>query len=292
MKQFKQHEINRGFSKAAPQYESAAVVQREVADRLAERLAWLLIEPAVVLDLGCGTGLLSEALVGKYPDATLINIDAAFSMLCSNQATKRGHAVCADALALPLQTNSIDLIVSSLMIHWIDDQQAFWKEIKRILRPGGMIVFTASGPDTLHELQAAWASADPQYDHIHRFIDMHHIGDLLLKTGFSDPVMDKQEITLLYPSVKKLLHALKTAGVSNISENRRKGLLGKSRYKAFLAEFETFKTSENRYPATYEVIFGHAIAPPEDAEHTQGLDENNEVHFSINQLRRRLNDIS
>jgi malonyl-CoA O-methyltransferase len=253
-----------GFERAAHTYDEAAVLQREVGNELLERLDWVKLAPNRVLDLGCGTGMVSEALLKRYPKAEVIGVDIAFSMV--QQTLKRRHwlrkplGVCADVQALPFASQSCDLLISNVMLQWCNDLVPVFKECVRVLRPNGLLTFATFGSDTLKELRASWGRVDG-YPHVSRFLDMHDIGDALLAAGFRDPVVDREDKVLLYDQVKDLLKDLKAIGANNATQGRAQGLMGKQRLQALYQAYEEFRGVDGQLPATYEVIFGHAWVP-------------------------------
>jgi malonyl-CoA O-methyltransferase len=199
--------MRRNFSRAAAGYDAAAVLQREVATRMLERLELIRATPGVIVDVGCGTGYATAALLKKYRKARIIDLDIALAML--QIARKRApwlrkiYCVCADAAALPLADASCDILFSNLMLQWCVDPDRLLAEVRRVLKPGGVLMFSTLGPDTLIELRRSWAAAD-RYPHVHLFIDMHDIGDALLRAQLADPVMDTEHITLTYQTVREL----------------------------------------------------------------------------------------
>jgi len=250
----------RSFEQAASGYDRAAVLQQEVARRLLERLALMTIRPRRVLDLGCGTGQCIAGLMARYKTADVVALDIAAPML--NNARRRGRwlrkpdCICGDAEQLPLADNSIDLVFSNLMLQWCLDLGRVFNEVQRVLRPGGLLLFTSFGPDTLQELRASWARVDG-YSHVNTFQDMHDVGDALLRARFADPVMDVERLTLTYPDVWQLMRELKQIGAHNVTAGRPRGLTGRSRMRALVQAYEGYRC-EGVLPASYEIVNGHA----------------------------------
>jgi malonyl-CoA O-methyltransferase len=255
--------VRRSFDRAARGYDEAAVLQAEVRARLLERLDYVNLEPEVILDVGCGTGHSSRALKDRFPGARIIALDLAEGMLAETarrQSWRRRFArVCGDVTRLPLADASIDLAFSNLTLQWCPDPDVAFAELRRVLRPRGLLNFTTFGPDTLIELREAWAQADG-HTHVSRFADMHELGDGLVRTGLAEPVMDVERFTLTYPDVLGLMRDLKAIGAHNAAAQRPRGLTGRGRLRAMEAAYETTRR-DGVLPATYEVVFGQAWGP-------------------------------
>ncbi|MCK6410718.1 MAG: methyltransferase domain-containing protein, partial [Thauera sp.] len=208
------------------------------------------------------------AFAQRYPGVPRVAIDSAHAML----AQARGDTsllkrllrfgkpaepdfICADAAALPLARGSVSFAWSNLMLQWLHDPLPALKEIHRVLEVGGMLMFSTLGPDTLKELRAALPPSDAE--HLHRFIDMHDLGDALVGAGFSDPVMDMEMLTVTYTSLDDLLHDLRTSGSANAATTRPRGLVGKGHWQKLRANYEQLRR-DGRLPATVEVVYGHA----------------------------------
>lgn len=256
--------VRRAFARAAVDYDRVAVLQQEVCRRLLDRLEGIRTAPQVILDVGAGTGQAVRALVQRYPKGYVVALDLALPMLkrAGRMAPwrRRPARVCADAEALPLVAAGVDLIFSSLTVQWCNDLDSVFRGFERILRPRGLLLFSTLGPDTLQELRASWATVDDQ-PHVNAFMDMHDVGDALLRAGFADPVMDREMIQLTYRRPHDLMRDLKGLGAQNKLKARSKGLTGKGRMRRMLAHYETYRTREGVLPATFEVIYGHAWGP-------------------------------
>ena len=163
--------------------------------------------------------------------------------------------ICADATALPIARSSVSLVWSNLMLQWLHDPLPALKEAHRVLEVGGMLMFSTLGPDTLKELRASLPPSDAE--HLHRFIDMHDLGDALVKAGFADPVMDMDMITVTYAGLDDLLRALRTSGSNNASMHRPRGLVGKGHWQHLRSHYDALRRND-RLPVTVEVVYGHA----------------------------------
>ncbi len=277
--------VRRSFDRAATTYDAAAVLHAEVRGNLLARLDLMKLAPRVAVDAGAGTGHASHALIRRYPKALIIALDSSQRMLqaAARRQTwlRRFARVCADAAHLPLAEGSVDLIVSNLMLQWCDPDAVF-AEFRRVLAPHGLVSFTTLGPDTLRELRSAWRAADSR-THVNQFIDMHDIGDALVRAGFASPVLDVERYTLTYPDLRRVAADLKDTGAHNATMGRARGLTGRRRFAAVQVAYEAYR-QDGRLPATYEVVFGHAWTPPADTRRNS----REGVAVSLDEVRQQL----
>ncbi len=268
--QFDKTLVRRSFERAAKSYDAAAVLQHEVCRRMDERLNLIKLAPWRVLDAGSGTGNALAALRARYPKARVMAFDLAYTMLqqgrkiatrpwWKNILKQQISSVCGDIEQLPFASGSLDLVWSNLALQWVNDAEGAFGEFHRVLKPGGLLMFSTLGPDTLKELRAAYAGVD-QHTHVSRFTDLHDIGDILVQRGFADPVMDMEPFTLTYSDVRSLMRDLKLIGAHNVTQDRPPGLTGRARLAAVTAAYEPLRR-EGKLPATYEVVYGHAWKP-------------------------------
>ena len=275
--------IRKSFGRAAGHYDEAAVLQREVGGRLLERLDYVRIAPEIVLDIGCGAGITAIPLLRRYRKARVIGLGIAADLwvIARKRASwvRKPWPVCGDPEGLPLANASCDLIVSNLVLQWFDMARAF-QEFQRVLRPGGLLMFSTLGPDTLTELSQSWAAAD-DYSHVNTFVDMHDLGDALIGARLSDPVVDAERITLTYRQVDDLMRDLKAVGAHNITSGRRRALTGKGRVAVMRKTYEQFRR-QGLLPATFEIVYGHAWAPRLSTKRQDGVSV-----FPLSRLKRR-----
>lgn len=254
--------VRKHFNKAAEQYDAHALVQREIADRLLEHLEGLKLDPKTIVDVGCGTGYCTRALQKHYPRTRVTGIDLAPSMIVQARRHRRWFTrnpdyVVGDAHSLELADNSVDLLVSSLALQWCEPDQVL-QEFARVLKPGGLLLVSSFGPDTLMELRQAWQAVDAR-EHVHTFVDMHDLGDAMVRNGFASPVLDVDRLVMTYDSVSKIMHDLKGIGAQNLAPQRPRGLTGKALFKSFRSEFES-RAVDGQLRLTYEAVYAHAWA--------------------------------
>ncbi len=252
------------FARAAASYDSAAVLARETGSRMDARLDYVKLAPTWLADIGCATGDGVRLLQRRYPDAQALAIDfarpileavAARTPLIQRLRRRAPRLVNADVRALPLASGSLGLAWSNLMLHWADDPQAAFAELLRVLEVGGLLMFAMLGPDTLKELREACRSAGIEPP-LRNFLDMHDVGDMLLASGFADPVMDMEIIELSYRSPRGLLADQRHLGVRN-------ALLGRLPWRQWREVFKALEARrrDGRLAVSFEVVYGHAWKP-------------------------------
>ena len=280
---FDARQVRRAFSRSAASYEAAAGLQHAVEARLLESLDYLddpalqRAAPQRVLDLGCGTGRASVAMQKRWPKADVVSLDLALPMLrqartAARQAARVGPGwwsnpfarvpaqVCANARALPLADASIDVLFSNLCLQWVEDLDAVFAGFRRVLKPGGLLLVSTFGPGTLWELREAFAQADDA-PHVSPFADIAGFGDALVRAGFHQPVLDREETTTHYPELAALMRELRAIGATNALAARRHTLTGRARFAAAARAYEAHRDAQG-LPATWETISAMAWAPP------------------------------
>lgn len=283
--------IRARFDRAAATYADAAVVQREVGNRLLERFDVMRLSPSVVLDVGCGPGTHTRALAARFPEAEIVAIDQSAAMvsraapvvdapkanwlerfgLARKSAAAVGHTrgIVADMASLPFAREHADVLWSNFALQWANDLPTLFAEWNRVLKVGGVMMFTAPGPDTLSELRRAlnWANMPPD-ERVQRFADLHDLGDMLVHAGFADPVMDMEVITLEYATVDALWRDLKAQAATNAMRTRPRGLMTPRQRRAIESALDAGRRDGGAIRMSVEVIYGHAwkVAPKKTAE--------------------------
>jgi len=247
------------FARAAATYAAASRLEAEVGVRMLERLDYVKVAPERMLEAGCGPGRESAKLLARYPGALLLELDFALPMLHRTRGwfgrlrgPSRSVQLCGDFTRLPLATASVDLVWSNMALHWAADPPAVLRELARVLAADGLLLFSTLGPDTLAELRVAAGAG-----RVHRFADMHDVGDALVAAGFTAPVMDTERLTMTYPSGAALLADLRASGQTCAAPGRSRGLAGRRFQDALGAALEALRR-DGRVPLTFEVVYGHA----------------------------------
>jgi malonyl-CoA O-methyltransferase len=262
-------QARRAFDRAAATYAQAAVVPREVERRMAEKLEYIKLEPVRILDAGVGAGHGFSLLRRRYPKAEFVGVDFSLSMLREARAGRPFlermrsltsgrtlHWVCADFSRLPLQAAATGMVWSNLSLAWATEPLATLKEFHRVLAPGGVLMLSSYGPDTLKELKSAFEASDSG-SHVHAFMDMHDLGDMLVTAGFDAPVMEMEKICVTYADAATLARDLKLSGQTCAAGDRRRGLTTPRAWRRMEREYEKSRRS-GRLPVTMEIVYGHA----------------------------------
>ena len=301
---FDAKQVRRAFSRSAASYDAAAKLQHAVEARLLESLDYL-DDPALkreppqrVLDLGCGTGRASIAMQKRWPKAQIVSLDLALPMLrqargtsarsmgwLSNPFARKPAQVCADARALPLAEASVDVLFSNLCVQWVEDLDALFAGFRRVLKPNGLLLVSTFGPETLWELRDAFAHADAA-PHVSPFADIAGFGDALVRAGFRQPVLDREEETTHYPDLPALMRELRAIGATNALASRRHTLTGRSRFATAASAYETHRDAQG-LPATWETITAMAWAPEAGTPLREGDVDVASIPLSRIPIRRR-----
>lgn len=289
----------RSFDRAGRSYDAAAWLQRYAAAELLDRLQFFGVQPQRLLDLGAGTCHAAALLARRYPRSRVLAVDLSSGMLQASRRPwwhrRRYARVCADAYALPFPDRSVDLVYSNLMLQWCDRPERVFAELSRVLRAGGLLVFSSLGPQALDELRSAWGAADTAA-HVSEFPDMPQLGAVLAQSGFLEPVLDVESVRRHYVDVNALARELRALGAHNAASARSRGLTGRGRWRAMTAAYEQWRTSQG-LPATFELLFGAAFnggaqaagAPHEPHRHGEGGGKGvrDEYAVPVESLRRR-----
>jgi malonyl-CoA O-methyltransferase len=268
--------VRASFNRAAETYDAAAILQKLVREEMLSRLDLMKIAPEAILDAGCGTGHASIGLQKRFRSARVYSLDIALNMLQKTSAQQsflqklfanNKKLICADIESLPIANNSLGMVWSSLALQWCNDLDGAFSEVARVLQPESLFVFSTFGPDTLKELRAASSNG---HTHVSRFIDMHDIGDALIRAGFSTPVLDVERYTLTYDDVKAVMQDLKNIGAHNATHGRARGLQGRGFLQNLTQQYEQYRTN-GKLPATFEVVYGHAWKPEQKTHFEDGV---------------------
>lgn len=247
--------VARNFSKHAHHYDRFADAQRLIGEALLDMITEATTAPSVILDLGCGTGLMTQHLTQHYPHATCLALDIALPM--AQQAQKHGLALQGDAQQLPLADQSIDMICSNLLLQWLPNTQLVLEECWRVLKPQGTLYFSTLGTDTLHEAKHALAAIDRAH-HINPYHDIHQLGDQLHGMGWQQTVLSQTWHQLCYSKAEHVFKDLKNIGASTVlSRDQNTGLMTPHVWQTCLDAYP--QDDQHQYRATYHAILARTI---------------------------------
>jgi malonyl-CoA O-methyltransferase len=252
--------VARSFGAASRSYDAAATLQSAVREELLSRLDLLREPPGTVLDLGAGTGIAAVQLKRRFRGAVVTAADIAAPMLQVARARSRFwrpiRCVEADARTLPFGDASFDLVFTSLMLQWLQPPDTALQEIRRVLKPGGLLLASSLGPETLRELRSAWAAADTGV-HVNDFVDVHDLGSAIARAGFTEPVLDVDRHLRHYSDARALMRELKALGAHNVNPQRARGLTGRQAFHRMNAAYESQRQPVG-LPATWQVVYAAA----------------------------------
>ena len=264
-------DIRRRFDRAAAGFDDADFVHAVTRDGLYRRLEPLLLKPDAILDLGSATGAMSRLLRKRFKRAHIVSLDLSHAMLAQGRSNKgwfsRSSFVQGDAHKLPFEDASFEMVVANQALPWAPDPQPVFDEVSRVLRKGGVFAFATLGPDSLREIERAWAGIDAGA-HVLRFPDMHNIGDGLVRSGLRDPVLDVDRLAVTYENADRLFADLTRVGARNVLTNRSPGLVGKWKFKA-MTEALAASGADGKTVLDLELVYGHCwgSGPKSDPAH-------------------------
>lgn len=236
-----------------------------VADDIAERLAIVQRKFPLAANIGAHHGLLAQRISGVSGVARVINVDHTVRLL--DQC--KGARVVADEEALPFAAASLDLVVSGLSLHLVNDLPGALVQIRRALKPDGLLLAALLGGQTLTELRQAWLTAESEITggaspRVAPFADVRDLGALLQRAGFALPVVDSEIVTVTYATPLDLMRELKDMGASNmLSARHRRPVTRGLLLRAAEVYAERFALPDGRVPATFEILTLTAWAPDE-----------------------------
>ena len=248
--------IAKTFGSASQSYDVSARLQRFSGKHL---MPWLPKKTDLtVLDLGSGTGFFTDLLAGNYQ--RVIGLDISKDMLHFAKSKRDDDILWieGDAHKIPLANESVDLIYSNLVIQWFNPLDVAINEMLRILKPGGLIIFTTLIDGTLHELKSSWKQVDND-QHVIDFKSEEEL-NTLFNTNKSKLLEQKcQDIVLEYQNVIHLARELKGLGANHLPHKKNRGLSGKDKWFKMTEYYQDFLEPNGIYPATYRLFSGLVV---------------------------------
>lgn len=247
--------ISNAFSKAASTYDQYANLQQQAAEYLLSLSRAFAINSNTLLDLGCGTGYVTQQLLEYFPATIVTGLDISKSMLDfakNNYHHPRINWLGGDAEKLPIQSNVVDAIFSNLMMQWIRDLPSLFTEFYRVLQHSGYLILSTFGPQTLKELNAAWHSQNHRA--VHHFFSKNEI---FSKLNHNFKILHIEETTIVrhYHTVMELMLELRNLGATNALATRPKGLIAKEKFYGMQNHYEHLRTTEAVLPASFEIFY-------------------------------------
>lgn len=248
--------VAESFGSAAASYDRSARLQRLVGEQLMQRIGPDL-DPPCILDLGCGTGYFTRLLQDRFDDARVYGLDLAWGMLeyAREQGSGRIQWLAGDAERMPLADGCVDLIFSSLALQWCPRIEEAFREMRRILRPGGLALFSTLVDGTLWELREAWSAVD-RYRHVNEFLPFDSLHQAARQAGFESVQLEPEDLVLEYETLRQLTSELKGVGAHNLNQGRPTGMTGRQRVQALCHAYERFRTARGTLPATWRLVYG------------------------------------
>lgn len=248
------------FGRAAMHYQQHATMQWQALSELIDKITvnTSLQKPRHILDLGCGTGWAIPLLFNIFPKAQITAMDFSEQMLAQVPKHQQVNRLLGNAHQIELATDSVDLVLSNLMIQWCDPGTVL-QQIRRILKPSGRLYLTGMGEKTLYELKTAWQSVD-QRPHVNDFMPLKQLHMLAKQCGYQMIKTESKLLVIHHQSALDVMKSLKHIGAVNVDKNRKKGLMTPKKLKKVIDGYHQFKTPKGQFPATYEVTFLYAEA--------------------------------
>ncbi len=250
----------------------SAFLRREIADRMHERLSLVKLIPNRIVDAGCGEGADLIRLKNHFSSAQIFAIDASYGMLeyakkemRNRSLDEQSKVICGNFAQLPFASNSFEMVWSNLALHWHPEPLAVFLSWRRILNENGVLWFSCFGPETIGPVKEAFRQLD-NYEHVIHFMEMHDLGDCLVKAGFPSPILDREIITVTYSNIQKCLEDIQSFG-GNPLVNQRKGLMGKQTFQKLMDLLEKKRSNvDGKLHMPYEIIYGHAFCTVNEKE--------------------------
>lgn len=241
--------IAQRFAAAAQHYDQQAIAQRQSAAHLLAEMNCA----GTVLDVGCGTGWLTQQIAQQANVEQVFALDIASDMLFSPYLLNdKILKIQADASCLPIQNNSIDMVVSNFALQWLTQASLFVTHLKRILRQGGQFALALPVHGTLFEVEQAWRAVDNQ-PHINSFYSAEAWLNGLQAQGFTIVKQQQQAFFQYYDSTKDLLKSLKTIGANELQQPRQQGLMTRQQFATLAQAMEHYRHKQG-LPLRYQVL--------------------------------------
>ncbi|KGJ96492.1 malonyl-ACP O-methyltransferase BioC [Thalassotalea sp. ND16A] len=248
--------VAKAFGSACASYDLAARLQRYSGKQLLSFLPDAA--SSTVLDLGCGTGFFANTLADIYQTVCAVDISKQMLNFSKQNRSAKIHWLNADIQNLPIKDNSVDIVYSNLAIQWCEPLTDTFIEIKRVLKPGGIFIFSTLLDGTLMELKSSWQKVDND-QHVIDFNSFATVEQAVTDAHLSINELQQSAITLDYDNVRHLAKELKGLGANHLPRKSKKGLAGKTSWQNMSNAYDVYKDSAGNYPATYQLCIGAVV---------------------------------
>ncbi len=267
VKKIDKKRVQRAFSRQAPTYDSLALLQKEAAERLDFMLSLRESPPERVLDVGSGTGFVTALAASRWKEASFICCDIAHGMnLVAGERLDmtRTALITGDAESLPLADGSVDLVISGLAYQWVDSLKKGFREVLRVLRPGGEFIFSTFGRRTLSELREVYEETFLDLkgvppEHLHLFPAVHDLGDGMEMLGFDEVIVNADRVKEEYRHAFDLMRGLKSIGAGNAFGSAGQGLGQRPLLERTADLYAERFPSESGIYATFEILYARGV---------------------------------
>lgn len=232
-----------------------------IMQRLFSHLEDCSIGPETILNYSFMGSIAQQKLAELYPKATIVSINN-------------------PAELSQLTPYSFDMLVAHGGLHQVEDVMAWLMTLRACLKSEGLLLLSCLGPDTFQELRAAFAAASVDA-HLDDFVDLHHVGDMLLQSGFAEPVVDVERLHINYKSLAQLFMDLKNNGCQNVHLQRLRHVMPKGRWQAMLNHYPQLK-GESNFSVSIEA--NYALAWAGDVVQQQ---QDHETYISFDNIQRK-----
>lgn len=238
--------VREDFDRVAAVYERHATLQRDVAQELCRRAREYGSPEGTYLDLGSGTGYVMQKIKSQKPEARTLQLDIAFNMCRASM--RWAQSINANMESLPLASDTMACIYSSLALQWSNHPEKVFAESYRVLKRGGVCAMATFGPNSLHELRVLFGN-------INMFLPAYQLEASFRDAGFGNIAVDTVAYTRYYDSAQELLRSIKRVGARSKYVGYMPHFPGKQSFLQLDVAYRSRFGTSHEIPATWEVVY-------------------------------------